>query len=79
MYDLLATALRVLSFILIARAVLSWVAPQSSLYQRLSELTEPLLSPIRRLLPSPRLGQLRLDLAPLVLLFLVSYAARFLA
>jgi YggT family protein len=57
-----------LFWILIARAILSWISQgRSSVEYVLYQLTEPLLSPIRRFLPS--LGGL--DLSVLVLFFIL--------
>ena len=57
-----------LFWILIARAILSWIGQgRSSVEYVLYQLTEPLLSPIRRFLPS--LGGL--DLSVLVLFFIL--------
>jgi YggT family protein len=42
-----------------------WLNGPTALVHRLSE---PLLAPVRRVLPNPRLGSVRLDLSPVVLL-----------
>lgn len=49
---------------LVFQAILSWVNPHSPLYRPLTHFTDPLLRPVRRLLP-PIGG---LDLSPLVLI-----------
>ena len=54
---------RVFYVLLLTRVVLSWFAsPDNQLYGWVAGLTEPVLAPIRRLLPA----QTGLDLSPLV-------------
>ena len=54
----------VYSFILLARVLLSWFAvdPDNPIVRALHQLTEPLLAPIRRILPPAGM----LDLSPIV-------------
>ena len=66
----------VFNFLLLSRVILSWFLPaDANLFTRtIYELTEPVLSPVRRLLPRSSV----LDLAPLVtflLLQLIQYGA----
>lgn len=49
----------------------------SSIYRIVYGLTEPLLAPIRRIIPSPRIGMGYLDLSPIVLLILLSLVQQF--
>jgi YggT family protein len=57
----------VFNFLLIVRVVLSYiVTPENSLYAGVVNLTEPLLAPIRKILPSATAG---IDWAPLVAFF----------
>lgn len=46
---------------------LSWDHPVRKVYDALSNLINPLLAPIRRILPPVRAGSMGLDLSPLVL------------
>jgi YggT family protein len=59
----------VLVVAIFARAILSWfnLDPRSPLIQMLDSLTEPILDPIRRIMP--RLGMI--DLSPLVAILLL--------
>lgn len=59
----------VLIFAIIIRALLSWfnMDPRSPLIQALNSITEPILDPIRRIMP--RLGMI--DLSPLVAIILL--------
>ncbi|MFO8192663.1 MAG: YggT family protein [Bacillota bacterium] len=68
-------------FILLARIIMSWFMfgaggnlTLSSIYRVVYGLTEPLLAPIRRIIPSPRLGMGYLDLSPIILLILLRLA-----
>lgn len=68
--DLLCSLLQVYFFVLIARIILSWfpVQPGTTIAQIsgvLYELTEPVLGPMRRIIPP--LGMI--DLSPLVVFF----------
>ena len=51
------------------RAIVSWfpIAPQNPLVQMLIQLTEPVLAPIRRIMP--RIGMI--DLTPMVAIILL--------
>jgi YggT family protein len=68
-------ALRILSILVIAEAILSWVQPMSQSPRReLSRITNPIYAPIRALIPPGRLGGL--DISPLILLLLIQLASR---
>lgn len=59
---------RVFSLILLARVILSYfMTPGNAFYDGLVNVTEPVLAPVRKLLPA--MGGL--DLAPLVTFFLL--------
>lgn len=63
--------------ILFARIILSWfpVEPGSglaSVYGFLYSITEPVLGPIRRVIPPMGMGGMGLDLSPLVVFFGIS-------
>jgi YggT family protein len=62
--SVIRTVFELYSFILLARVLISWfqVDPYNPLVQLLYRLTEPLLAPIRRILPPAGM----LDLSPLV-------------
>ena len=59
----------ILKIAIFARVIVSWVSPQSShpLILVLYEITEPILGPLRRIIP--RIGML--DISPIVALILV--------
>lgn len=72
--ELIAAIFQIFYIILFARIILSWVIQATrnpvvmSIYQITHQLTEPLLAPIRNILP-PMGG---FDFSPLVLLFILS-------
>jgi len=80
MIDVLATFISTLASVLvwaiIIRALMSWFVPQesTSLSRILVEVTEPVLGPIRRVLPS--FGGF--DLSPIIAIVVLQVAARFL-
>ncbi len=60
--------------VLFARIILSWFplepgGTMSSVHNFLYALTEPVLGPIRRVLPPVGVGGMGLDLAPMILIF----------
>lgn len=64
------------SFIVIIAAVISWVNPDpyNPIVRFLYRVTEPLLRPIRKLLPF----RLPVDISPLILLLIIYFLQRFL-
>ncbi|MFY9315165.1 MAG: YggT family protein [Burkholderiales bacterium] len=62
--DLLQLSVKILLFVVIAQAVMSWVSPHNPLQYVLDAITRPMLRPIRRLLPPVA----NVDLSPLVLI-----------
>jgi len=55
------------------RALLSWVSPDpyNPIVRALAAVTEPVLRPLRRLVPPRRLGGL--DISPLIALLLIEF------
>lgn len=68
-------ALTLYLWIVIIRALLSWVNPDpwNPVVQFLHRATEPVLAPIRRRLPTWRLG---IDLSPLVVILAIYFVQR---
>jgi YggT family protein len=64
-------------WIVIARAVLSWVSPDpyNPIVRFIHNITEPVLYPVRRWFPFRFTG---VDLSPLVVLFVIIFLQRFL-
>jgi YggT family protein len=65
--DLLALSVKILLFIVIVQAVLSWVSQGNPLQYVLDAITRPMLRPIRRFVPPVA----NVDLSPLVLMLLL--------
>lgn len=62
---------------LFARIILEWIPvsydhPVARVRSVLRTLTEPVLAPVRRLIPPVRTGAIALDLTPLIVLILLS-------
>ncbi|MBN1623132.1 MAG: YggT family protein [Clostridia bacterium] len=65
--------LEVISYMLIARMLLSWF-PQiraSRFYEILVQLTEPLLSPVRKLLSRTRMATMPFDISVIVVYLII--------
>lgn len=73
-------ALTIYWIILIVRIILSWVPslpePVLPLARAVSAVTDPVLTPLRGLLPPVRIGAGALDLSPLLLFFGISILQR---
>jgi YggT family protein len=69
----IALLLNLLSLAIFLRAILSWVAPDPTnpLVQALDAITEPVLQPLRQVVP--RIGMI--DITPLVAIILLSVIA----
>jgi YggT family protein len=71
--ELICIALTLYYIILIGRIILSWVPslpePLLPIANALRAVTDPLLTPLRNVLPPVRIGVAALDLSPLVLIF----------
>jgi YggT family protein len=74
---LLSYALWLYMWIVIARAVISWVSPDpyNPIVQFLYRATEPVLEPIRRRLPGGGFG---IDFSPLIVIFAIYFLQIFL-
>lgn len=63
-------------YVLIARIILSWVPslpePLVPIARGLRALTDPVLTPVRGLLPQPRVGAVALDLSPIIVFVALS-------
>jgi len=62
--DVIALVLQLLVFAIIIRALLSWVSPdpRNPIVQALDAITEPILQPLRQIVP--RIGMI--DITPMV-------------
>jgi len=64
------------SWVIIAAALISWVSPdpRNPIVLFLRQVTEPVLAPVRRLLPPWKTGGL--DLSPLIVLVAIQFVER---
>ena len=65
------------TWIIIARALISWVNPDpyNPIVRFLVRATEPVLEPCRRLVPTWRLG---IDVSPIIVIVVIMFLRRFL-
>ncbi len=70
----------VVAYILVifARIVLSWLpiapdSPVATVSSFIYRITEPLMGPLRRALPPLRMGNMMMDLSPIILVFVLQF------
>lgn len=71
--DLICFALQLYWIVVIGRIVLEWIPvsydhPVARVRSVLRSMTEPVLAPLRSMLPPVRMGGMGLDLSPIILL-----------
>lgn len=73
----LGMALDIYMWAVIIRALLSWVNPDpyNPIVRLLQKLTEPVLGPLRRIIP---LGSVGLDLSPMLVILAIIFVKQFL-
>jgi len=71
--DFIGWLLSLYSWVIIAAALISWVSPdpRNPIVMFLHQVTEPVLGPVRRLLPPWKTGGL--DLSPLIVLVAIQF------
>jgi YggT family protein len=64
------------SYVIIAAALISWVSPdpRNPIVVILRQITEPVLAPVRRMLPPWKTGGL--DLSPIIVLLAIQFIER---
>ena len=74
--DFIGWLLSLYSWVIIAAALISWVSPdpRNPIVTFLRQVTEPVLAPVRRLLPPWKTGGL--DLSPLIVLLAIQFVER---
>jgi YggT family protein len=74
--DFIGWLLSLYSWIIIAAALISWVSPdpRNPIVMFLRQVTEPVLAPVRQLLPPWKTGGL--DLSPLIVLIAIQFIER---
>jgi len=73
---LLVRVIQIYNIVIFARVLMSWIIrdPGNPIYHFLYELTEPVLAPIRRIMPS-----MGLDLSPIIAYMVLNLLARLIA
>lgn len=77
MLTLLVLLIRSYMLVIVVRVLLSWMPldPRNPLVTFIDSITEPILAPVRRLLPT---GRMTVDLSPLFVLLALGFLARLL-
>jgi YggT family protein len=78
---LICTILNLYLLVIFARIIFSWIrvepgTPVASIYSVVFNLTEPVLGPLRQVIPPVRLGMAALDLSPLIVLLAIRIICR---
>jgi YggT family protein len=75
--EILRILLNLYMWIIIIRALISWVSPDpyNPIVQILYRITDPVLSPLRRIIPMWRVG---IDLSPLIAILIIIFLQIFL-
>lgn len=79
MREIICTLLSLYLFVILARVVMSWFpVDRESLWATIQDVlvtvTEPVLGPVRRVMPRP--GGIPLDLSPIVVVFAIIVLSR---
>ena len=75
--DLVSLAIVIYIYIIIARAIISWVSPDpyNPIVRFLYRVTEPVLRPVRERLPTSQVG---LDFSPMIVILVLYFLKEFL-
>lgn len=68
--------LNIFWLVVLARMIMSWVritpgTPVASIYSVIFSLTEPVLGPLRRLIPPVRMGMGAIDVSPIIVIVVI--------
>jgi len=71
--QLILSLLQLYTWVIIIRALISWVSPDpyNPIVRTLAVVTEPVLRPLRRLVPPHKVGGV--DLSPLIAILLIQF------
>ena len=69
--DIICLVLRLFSYAVLIRLIMSWIqlrpgTPVASVYSVVFNITEPVLGPIRRVIPPVRMGAMAIDVSPIL-------------
>ena len=73
---LICTVLWIFSWLVFARILMSWIRVEpgtglASVYSAIYNVTEPVLGPLRQMIPPVRMGMAALDLSPIIVFVLI--------
>ena len=76
MSDLIRLVLQLFSFAVLARIIMSWIritpgTPVASIYSVIFSITEPVLGPLRRMIPPVRMGITAIDVSPIIVFVVI--------
>ena len=79
--EIVCLALGVYWFVLLARIISSWFprpysGPWAAILSLIWALTDPILRPLRNLLPPARMGMMAIDFSPIVVFVLIGVLQR---
>ncbi len=78
--DILCTLVNVYIFIIFGRIILSWFPRSTGILGTVGDifygLTEPVLGPVRRMVPMIAMGGMGLDLSPIIVLLLLQIVVK---
>lgn len=81
MEDVICRVIELYILVIIVRLFMSWVPPTpgntyETIFNGFVTVTEPVLGPVRALLPPLRMGMMALDLSPLLVIFGLNILSR---
>ena len=74
--DFICLILNLFSFVILARIIMSWIritpgTPVASIYSVVFNITEPILGPLRRMIPPVRMGMAAIDVSPIIVFVVI--------
>ena len=74
--DTICLILNLFWLVILARMIMSWVrittgTPVASIYSVIFSVTEPVLGPLRRLIPPVRMGMAAIDVSPIIVIVVI--------
>ena len=81
MISILCIAINLFMLVLFIRIIMSWFLPTpgttyAQIYDVFHRVTEPVLAPVRQLIPPVRMGMGGLDLSPIVVFLVLIFVSR---
>ena len=78
--EILCTLVNVYIFVIIGRIILSWFPRSTGIMGTIGDifygLTEPVLGPVRRVMPMIAMGGMGLDLSPIIVLLVLQIVVK---